>query len=62
MSKGHMLCALLPLLVAMPDAPISDNQLAGMCRTLVNRVDEEIRSGLLLVDWLDAVLIIDGGE
>lgn len=72
MNKGHMLCALLPLLLALPEAPpsapsasstlIADNQLEGMCRTLATRVGEEIRAGVLLVDWLGSVLIIGNGD
>ena len=72
MTKGHMFCALLPLLLAAPDPPpavpgasstlVADNQLEGMCRTLATRVGEEIRAGVLLVDWLGSVLIIGGGD
>jgi len=71
MNKGHMLCALLPLVVAVPDIHpsaygtpppaistvwIADNQLEGMCRTLVLRVREEIHAGALLVDRLGSAL------
>lgn len=68
MNHGHMLCALLPLLLAVPDAPPpapaapAENQLEGMCRTLATRVGEEIHAGVLLVDWLGSALIIGSGD
>jgi hypothetical protein len=72
MNTGHMLCAMLPLLLAVPDAPpaapsapsalLADNQLEGMCRTLVMRVGEEIHTGVLLVDWLGSGLIIGADD
>ncbi|NII55324.1 hypothetical protein [Luteibacter sp. SG786] len=60
MSKAHVICALLPVLVVSSGLPFytstsptqGDNQLEGMCRTLARRVGEEIHDGVLLLDRL----------
>lgn len=77
MSGSHMLCALLPLLLAAPGSPEiyreapspagsytpddDNNQLEGLCRTLAARLGDEVRTGMRLVDWTGAGWIIESG-
>jgi hypothetical protein len=68
MNKAHMLCILLPLLLAAPGMPSpmaspelpGDNQLQGICHALMLRVQDGIRAGVLLADELGLAWIVGG--